>query len=68
MADKTEITVFDNGPLKVSGPFTLKDGQGRPFDLAGRESVALCRCGRSQNKPFCDGSHKGEFQSVVEAR
>jgi CDGSH-type Zn-finger protein len=68
MADTTEIAVFDNGPLKVSGEFALKDGKGRPFDLAGRESVALCRCGRSGNKPFCDGSHKGEFESAVEAR
>ena len=69
MADKTEITVFPNGPLRVSGDFVIKDGQGKEFGLAGRTVISLCRCGHSENKPFCDGSHgrKG-FQSVVEAR
>jgi CDGSH-type Zn-finger protein len=69
MADKTEITVFPNGPLRVSGDFVIKDGQGNEFGLAGRTVISLCRCGLSENKPFCDGSHgrKG-FQSVVEAR
>lgn len=69
MADNTEITVSPNGPLRVSGNFVIKDGQGKEFDLAGRTTISLCRCGLSENKPFCDGSHgrKG-FQSVVEAR
>jgi CDGSH-type Zn-finger protein len=68
MAD-TEIIVFPNGPLRISGDFVIKDGQGKSFDLAGRTQISLCRCGMSENKPFCDGSHgrKG-FQSVVEAR
>lgn len=69
MADKTEIVIFDNGPLKVGGEFDLKDSKGGVFDLTGRDAVALCRCGHSGNKPFCDGSHKTHgFESVVEAR
>ena len=69
MADTTEITVSPNGPLRITGNFVIKDGQGKDFDLAGRTTISLCRCGLSENKPFCDGSHgrKG-FQSVVEAR
>jgi len=68
MAD-TEINVFPNGPLRISGDLVIKDGQGKSFDLAGRTQISLCRCGRSENKPFCDGSHaRTGFQSVVEAR
>ena len=68
MAEKTDMTVFNDGPIKVEGDFVLKDGQGKAFDLAGRNAIALCRCGASANKPFCDGSHKGAgFQSSVDA-
>jgi CDGSH-type Zn-finger protein len=65
----TDIVVFPNGPLRISGDFIIKDGQNKSFDLSGRTTISLCRCGLSENKPFCDGSHarKG-FQSVVEAR
>jgi CDGSH-type Zn-finger protein len=41
----------------VRGPFTLRDQDGNDIDV-GRETVALCRCGRSRIRPFCDGSHK----------
>ena len=69
MADNTEITVTPNGPLRISGNFVIKDGQGGSFDLSGRTAISLCRCGQSENKPFCDGSHaRTGFQSVVEAR
>jgi CDGSH-type Zn-finger protein len=69
MADKTEIIVSANGPLRLSGNFVIKDPQGRDFDLAGRTAISLCRCGHSGNKPFCDGSHaRNGFQSVCEAR
>jgi CDGSH iron-sulfur domain-containing protein 3 len=49
-----------NGPFLVEGEFTLVDSQGRSFTLpANKPAVALCRCGQSGNKPFCDGTHKG---------
>jgi CDGSH-type Zn-finger protein len=46
-----------NGPLEVSGSVQLLDADGKPVP-AGDDPVYLCRCGRSSNKPFCDGSHK----------
>ena len=65
----TNIVVSNNGPLRVSGKFVIKDAQGNAFDLAVREAISLCRCGHSNNKPFCDGSHSREgFQSEVQAR
>ena len=69
MADNTEIVVSPNGPLRISGNFVIKDGQGKEFGLSGRTAISLCRCGHSENKPFCDGGHaRNGFQSVVEAR
>ncbi len=65
----TRITVRPNGPYRLEGEFELVDGQGKAFGLGGRTAISLCRCGHSNNKPFCDGSHaKAEFQSTVEAR
>lgn len=55
----TKITVNSNGSLKVEGDFEIVDAEGKAYGLAGRTLVSLCRCGRSANKPFCDGSHKG---------
>ena len=57
MADVT-ITTRENGPFLVSGPVKVIDHQGNEFELGGKETFALCRCGQSGNKPFCDGSHK----------
>ena len=54
----TRITVKNDGPLRVEGDFEIVDSEGRPFGLAGRTQTSLCRCGNSQNKPFCDGSHR----------
>jgi CDGSH-type Zn-finger protein len=65
----TKLTVRKNGPLRVEGEFVISDMEGRAFDLGGRTAISLCRCGHSQDKPFCDGSHKRvEFQSEVKAR
>jgi CDGSH-type Zn-finger protein len=64
-----KITVRDNGSLKVEGPgIELVDQEGRAFGLGGRTLISLCRCGQSQNKPFCDGSHNQGFVSVCPAR
>ncbi len=69
MADDTEIIVKANGPLLVRGNFVVKDGNSQKFDLSGRTAISLCRCGHSNNKPFCDGSHnQAGFDSRVEAR
>lgn len=51
------ITPYRDGPLIVRGNFRLTDQDGAEID-SGRDTVALCRCGRSGIKPFCDGSHK----------
>jgi CDGSH-type Zn-finger protein len=56
MSDTT-IQVTVNGPLRVTGAFGICDGTGALFDLAGRTTISLCRCGHSANKPFCDGAH-----------
>ena len=64
-----KVTVTNNGPLRLEGEFTICDAAGNAFGLAGRTVISLCRCGHSENKPFCDGSHKQVgFQSEVTAR
>jgi CDGSH-type Zn-finger protein len=63
MAD-VSIAVRDNGPFLVSGPVSVTDSDGNEFNLNGKETIALCRCGASANRPFCDGAHKTcEFDS-----
>ena len=55
-----KITVRKNGPCRVEAPegsIELVDGDGNPYDLTGKPIFALCRCGASANKPFCDGAH-----------
>ena len=63
----TKITVKSNGSLKIEGDFEIVDKNGNVYGLAGRETISICRCGLSQNKPFCDGSHKGYFEHDVVA-
>lgn len=53
-----EIKVRDDGPYKVTGPIRLVDVDGNAWDLP-EGPVALCRCGASATKPFCDASHRG---------
>ena len=62
-AEKMEILVRLNGPYRITGSVKVVDADGKEFDLPA-EVFALCRCGRSENKPFCDGTHKKiEFQA-----
>ena len=55
--DEAVITPYRDGPLLVRGPFRLQDQDWREIAV-GRRTVALCRCGKSRIRPFCDGSHK----------
>jgi len=55
----TVIRCRPNGPFLIEGEVTLVDHQGQAFTLpTNKPAIALCRCGHSKNKPFCDGSHK----------
>jgi CDGSH-type Zn-finger protein len=59
MAETVIIRCRENGPLVVQGPVQLLDHLGNPIPIPGnKEQIALCRCGHSRNKPFCDGSHR----------
>lgn len=61
----TKITVKANGPYVVEG-VEVVDGQGHVFPAEAGKPVALCRCGASAHKPFCDGTHvKIGFKSDV---
>lgn len=65
----TKVTINNNGPIRLEGEFTIYDAEGKPFDLAGRTVISLCRCGLAANKPFCDGQHKAQgFESLCPAR
>ena len=65
----TKITINNDGSIRVEGDVQIVDSTGTPFGLGGRTIISLCRCGHSENKPFCDGSHKRTgFSSPVVAR
>ena len=63
------VTTRDNGPNRIQGPVTVVDVEGNVVRFIPEgERLALCRCGYSLDKPFCDGTHKVVgFQSVVRA-
>ena len=66
---ETKVIVRNNGPIRIEGVIQLFDQEGNAFGLGGRTTISLCRCGHSENKPFCDGSHsRVGFQSEVKAR
>jgi CDGSH-type Zn-finger protein len=68
-ADATTIRIARNGPLTVRGPVRLEGADGAAWtDIPEGTNVALCRCGLSAVKPFCDGSHNaGGFESSATA-
>lgn len=53
----TDIQVMKGGPYIVKGTASLRDADGNEIPM-NKDTIALCRCGHSSNKPFCDGSHK----------
>ena len=56
----TKVTILNNGPIILEGDFTVHDGNGNEYGLAGRKKLGICRCGLSSKKPFCDGTHGRE--------
>ena len=55
---EVEIKTREDGPYKVTGPVRVIDADGNSYDLGEHgEAIALCRCGGSTTKPFCDGTH-----------
>lgn len=55
---EVEIRVREHGPYKVTGPVRVFDADGNEYVVGGDgRPVALCRCGGSTTKPFCDGTH-----------
>ena len=60
------ITPTDNGPYLVEGSVTVVDAEGNQYEPS--ETIALCRCGHSSTKPFCDATHeKANFAAVSRA-
>jgi CDGSH-type Zn-finger protein len=63
---EVEIEVRESGPYRIRGPITMVDADGNEYDLSSKlvrdhgvePFIALCRCGGSNRKPFCDGTHK----------
>ncbi len=59
MSEPIVIRCRENGPLVIKGPVTITDHLGNEFPIPpGKDTIALCRCGQSQKKPFCDGNHR----------
>jgi CDGSH-type Zn-finger protein len=63
-----KISIRPNGPYLVEGDVELIDPNGNKVDTTARPKIALCRCGASTQKPFCDGTHsKIGFQAAEAA-
>jgi CDGSH-type Zn-finger protein len=63
-----KISIRPTGPYRVEGEVELVDVNGNKIDTSGRPRFALCRCGASVTKPFCDGTHsKIGFQAAEAA-
>ncbi|MCS6905491.1 MAG: CDGSH iron-sulfur domain-containing protein [Bacteroidia bacterium] len=65
--EKVKITINNNGSIRIEGEVELYDGSGNKFELGDKKIFSLCRCGLSNKKPFCDGSHKGNFVHECQA-
>lgn len=65
MSDDVTVSVSKNGPYTIKGPVTLVGPDGEEWsDIPDGTNLALCRCGKSEKKPFCDGTHnKTDFEA-----
>jgi CDGSH-type Zn-finger protein len=66
---ETTVEILHNGPIWVEPIPNLVDHDGKEIAIPeGKKGIALCRCGASENKPFCDGSHKAAgFSGDIQA-
>ncbi|MGM8365707.1 CDGSH iron-sulfur domain-containing protein [Virgibacillus sp. W0181] len=63
----TKIKVTDHGPYRITGSFDIVDEEGNTFNE--ERTVSLCRCGYSDDKPYCDGTHEEiDFNSAPRAK
>lgn len=62
---RVQIKVNDNGSFRITGDVEMIDAEGNVFPA--KPAFSLCRCGLSEKMPYCDGSHKGKFNSIVRA-
>ena len=61
------IRVRDHGPLVIEGDISILDAEGNRFQCANhKDKVALCRCGQTRQRPFCDGRHREIAFSAAE--
>lgn len=68
MSDERKITCKPNGPYLIQGPLEIIDPTGKAHSVEAGKTVALCRCGGSVTKPYCDGTHsKIGFQAAEAA-
>ncbi|MQF87710.1 MAG: CDGSH iron-sulfur domain-containing protein [SAR202 cluster bacterium] len=62
------IEIRENAGLRVTGPIAITDKDGKNYEIPEGEWVTFCRCGKSENKPFCDSAHRDvsfEAESVA---
>jgi CDGSH iron-sulfur domain-containing protein 3 len=62
MSDKVQIRIKENGSIRINGTVDIVDSTGNVIEV--KSDFSLCRCGHSKEKPFCDGSHKGNFEAA----
>ena len=68
MAD-VNVEIRENGPLRVTGPISITDKDGNAYSIPEGQWVSFCRCGLSENKPYCDSAHRsGKFEADSAAR
>ncbi len=53
-----KVNIRDNGPLLIEGTFKIVDAEGNEYPTGDKPAIALCRCGATKNRPFCDGAHR----------
>ena len=66
-AGEAIITPYRDGPLLIRGAFRMVDQDGVEIEVD-RDTIALCRCGRSRIRPFCDGTHRAVRFDAPSAR